>query len=147
MTCDHANENPNICPCPVHCICRNPGQTCHSKPTILPGQWNCPHCGYGEYKKHENWLGRMSDHIEQCPSKPKPKPKRVEAIDHPSHYGGADNPFEHIKVVNALGWGYHIGNCTKYLWRAGRKDSSKLLEDLKKARWYLDEFIKLMESK
>jgi len=70
-----------------------------------------------------------------------------EAVHHPSHYGGADNPYEHIKVVNALGWGYHIGNCTKYLWRVGLKDPSKLLEDLKKARWYLDEYIKLMEKK
>lgn len=69
-----------------------------------------------------------------------------EAVDHPSHYGGADDPYEHIKVAEALGWGYHIGNCTKYLWRAGKKDSAPLLQDLKKARWYLDRFIQFIES-
>lgn len=68
------------------------------------------------------------------------------AIDHPSHYGGADNQFEHIKVAEALGWGYHIGNCTKYLWRVGKKDPSKIMEDLKKARWYLDRYIQLLEG-
>lgn len=68
------------------------------------------------------------------------------AVDHPSHYGGKDDPFEHIKVAEALGWGYHIGNCTKYLWRVGKKDPKKIIEDLKKAAWYLDRYIKLLES-
>lgn len=68
------------------------------------------------------------------------------AVDHPSHYGGADDPYEHIKVAEALGWGYHIGNCTKYLWRAGKKDRAKVIEDLEKARWYLDRFITLLKN-
>lgn len=69
----------------------------------------------------------------------------ADPIDHPKHYGGADDPFEHIKVVEAKGWGYHIGNCTKYLWRAGLKHD-KVLEDLRKARWYLDRYIELLEK-
>ena len=67
-----------------------------------------------------------------------------ESVEHPSHYGGKDNPLEHIKVVEALGWDYWIGNCTKYLWRAGRK-SPNVLEDLKKAKFYLDAKIEMME--
>jgi len=69
----------------------------------------------------------------------------VESVDHPSHYGGKDNPLEHIKVVEALGWCYWIGNCTKYLWRAGKKDKTKVLEDLKKAKFYLDAKIEILE--
>lgn len=71
--------------------------------------------------------------------------KFSEAVDHPDHYGGADDPFEHIKVCEALGWGYHIGNCTKYLWRAGKKHPD-MLEDLRKARWYLDREIQRHEA-
>lgn len=68
------------------------------------------------------------------------------AVDHPSHYGGADNPYEHIKVCEAMGWGYHIGNVTKYLWRAGIKNEATLIEDLEKARWLLDRYITLLKN-
>lgn len=68
------------------------------------------------------------------------------AVDHPPHYGGAEDPFEHIKVAEAKGWGYHIGNATKYMWRAGLK-TPDLLQDLKKAKWYLDRYIELLELK
>jgi hypothetical protein len=33
----------------------------------------------------------------------------------------------------------------KYLWRAGQKEGAPTIEDLKKARWYLDDEIKRME--
>jgi Protein of unknwon function (DUF3310) len=58
-----------------------------------------------------------------------------EAVDHPAHYGGADNPFEAIKVIDAWGLGFALGNCIKYISRAERKGNA--LEDLEKAAWYL----------
>lgn len=58
-----------------------------------------------------------------------------EAVDHPSHYGGADNPYEAIKVIEAWGLGFNLGNTVKYISRAGRKGAA--LEDLRKAAWYL----------
>lgn len=67
------------------------------------------------------------------------------AVHHPQHYGGADNPYEAIKVIEAWGLGFHLGNTVKYISRAGRKDSSKELEDLRKARWYLDREIQRRE--
>jgi len=39
---------------------------------------------------------------------------------------------------------FNLGNAMKYIWRAGSKDS--LIEDLKKARWYLDDEIKRLEG-
>lgn len=57
-----------------------------------------------------------------------------EKIDHPQHYGG-DTVYEAIKVIEAWGLGFNLGNAVKYISRAGRKDN--ILEDLKKARWYL----------
>jgi len=60
-------------------------------------------------------------------------------IDHPDHYGGEDNPYEAIKVIDAWGLGFALGNCLKYLSRAGKKGPA--IEDLRKARWYLDHAI------
>ncbi len=56
-------------------------------------------------------------------------------VDHPPHYGGAENPYEAIKVIEAWGLGFVLGNAIKYVARAGKKGSR--LEDLKKAAWYL----------
>lgn len=60
-------------------------------------------------------------------------------VDHPEHYGGADDPYEAIKVIEriGLGYGFCVGNALKYIKRAGKKgDREDLLTDLKKARWY-----------
>jgi hypothetical protein len=59
----------------------------------------------------------------------------MSSVEHPTHYGGKNNPYEHIKVVETWGLGYHLGNATKYLARAGKKGDTK--EDLEKALWYL----------
>lgn len=60
----------------------------------------------------------------------------AEAVNHPAHYGGEDNPYEAIKVIEAWALGFCLGNTVKYISRAGKKGAA--LEDLKKARWYLD---------
>jgi hypothetical protein len=67
-------------------------------------------------------------------------------IDHPQHYGGADNLYEAIKVIEAWELGFCLGNCIKYISRAGKKDRGKTLEDLKKARWYLNREISKHET-
>jgi hypothetical protein len=56
----------------------------------------------------------------------------AEAVDHPAHYGGANNPYEAIRVIEAWGLGFCLGNALKYICRAGRKGEA--IEDLKKAR-------------
>jgi Protein of unknwon function (DUF3310) len=66
-----------------------------------------------------------------------------DAIDHPSHYGG-DATYEAIKVIEAWDCGFHLGNCLKYISRAGKKNDE--LEDLKKAQWYLERKIKQLEK-
>jgi hypothetical protein len=67
----------------------------------------------------------------------------VTAVDHPAHYGGAENPYEAIKVIEAWALGFHLGNAVKYISRAGRKGDA--LEDLKKAAWYLQRHIERLE--
>jgi hypothetical protein len=60
----------------------------------------------------------------------------AEQVDHPAHYGGADDPYEAIKVIEAWALGFCLGNAVKYISRAGRKGDA--LTDLRKARWYID---------
>ena len=72
---------------------------------------------------------------------------KIEMVNHPQHYGGNDNPYEAIKVIEAWGLDFHLGNTVKYISRAGKKDSDKELQDLKKALWYLERKINNIENK
>ena len=66
------------------------------------------------------------------------KPNRItNAIDHPSHYNRGK--IEIIDFIEDQGLSFHLGNVIKYITRAGSKGDK--LEDLKKARWYLDRYI------
>lgn len=69
-----------------------------------------------------------------------------EHVDHPAHYGGADNPYEAIKVIEAWELGFCLGNTVKYISRAGKKNRFKEAEDLRKARWYLDRRIEQLDG-
>ncbi|MEY2868307.1 MAG: Arthrobacter phage Molivia [Bacteroidota bacterium] len=65
----------------------------------------------------------------------------MESVNNPEHYGGKENTYEAIKVIEAWQLNFHLGNVVKYISRAGKKDKTKLKEDLEKAKWYLDRFI------
>ena len=78
-------------------------------------------------------------------------PKDKEMVNHPLHYGGADNPYEAIKVIEAWEADFNIGTTLRYLCRCGKKTiggsaEEMRLEDLKKARWYLDREIQNIEK-
>lgn len=67
-----------------------------------------------------------------------------ETVNHPAHYGG-DTPYEAIKVIEAWRLGFCLGNAVKYIARAGKKRAAAEIEDLKKARWYIDREIQRLE--
>ena len=64
-------------------------------------------------------------------------PKQEDVINHPSHY--TRGKIEVIDFIEDQGLSFHLGNVIKYVARAGSKGDK--LEDLKKARWYLDRYI------
>lgn len=66
-----------------------------------------------------------------------------EQVNHPDHYKSGG--MEVIDIIENFGLGFHLGNSVKYILRAGRKSPNKL-EDLKKARWYLDRVILVEEG-
>ena len=59
-----------------------------------------------------------------------------EVINHPEHY--KPGIYEAINVIEAWNLNFCLGNSLKYICRAGKKDPSKVVEDLKKAHWYLN---------
>ncbi len=65
----------------------------------------------------------------------------MDLIRKPRHY--TTSRIEPIRVIEAWRLGFHLGNVVKYLARAEHKGAK--LQDLKKARWYLDRQIRLLE--
>lgn len=64
-------------------------------------------------------------------------------INKPAHYAEG-RKHEPIDVIEDWGLGFNLGNCLKYVSRAGRKGDA--VEDLKKARWYLEREIGRLEA-
>lgn len=67
-----------------------------------------------------------------------------DAVNHPSHY--TSGKIEVIEYIEDQQLPYHLGNVVKYISRAGKKDPNKKVEDLKKAQWYLNRYIQLIEG-
>lgn len=72
--------------------------------------------------------------------------EKVEPDTTPSYYGGKENPYEAIKVIQAWDLGFELGNVLKYISRAGKK-TPDALSDLKKAADYLQYEIQKREGK
>ena len=70
-----------------------------------------------------------------------------EKVNHPPHYGGGDNPFEAIKVIEAWELDFCLGNTVKYISRAGKKSKDTEIQDLEKALWYLQRKIETLKAK
>lgn len=69
-----------------------------------------------------------------------------EAVQHPRHYGGARDPYEAIKVIEAWGVGFNVGSALKYIRRAGQKPGESTIVDLDKARFYIEREIQLIRG-
>lgn len=71
-------------------------------------------------------------------------------MNRPAHYTSDPSGVECIQIVRHRN--FNVGNALKYLWRAGLKESGNLeplakqVQDLEKARWYLDDEIKRLKA-
>jgi len=70
----------------------------------------------------------------------------MESVNHPGHYNAGK--IEVIEFIEDQGFGpgFWRGNAIKYAARAGKKDPSKQIEDLKKAVWYLNREIEILSA-
>lgn len=66
----------------------------------------------------------------------------ADLINHPPHYTGHPSGVECIAITEHMN--FCRGNAMKYLWRAGEKGDE--VEDLKKARWYIDREISRLSA-
>lgn len=69
-------------------------------------------------------------------------------VNHPTHYTSGKavcdcgRPIECIDVVRHMD--FNLGNALKYIWRSKYKNGT---EDIKKAIWYLNDYLKHLSTK
>lgn len=122
--------------------CEGCGVTFIHKKEKAQGRWHkyCPEClpKYSKVPKKKDVV--VEPEAQTIVEKVEPEVKAIkeDVINHPSHY--TRGKIEVIDFIEDQQLPYHLGNVIKYIARAGYKGDK--LEDLKKARWYLDRYIK-----
>ena len=88
--------------------------------------------------RHEAYMKQMMEEAEQAG---KEAYSNVDMVNSPPHYNQTGIECIHaISAATGDGFKYYLqGNILKYLWRFDYKD--KPVEDLEKAKWYLDKLI------
>jgi hypothetical protein len=78
-------------------------------------------------------------------AKPVASESQGNAINHPAHYN--TGKIEVIVAIEDWKLGFNLGNTVKYVARAGKKNPNAVLEDLRKAHWYLEREIEGLEQR
>lgn len=122
--------------------CEGCGTTFIHKKEKAQGRWPkyCPEClpKYSKVPKKKEVVDvTLANRIAKTLGEPEVKVVEEDVINHPSHY--TRGKIEVIDFIEDQQLPYHLGNVIKYIARAGYKGDK--LEDLKKARWYLDRYI------
>jgi len=64
-------------------------------------------------------------------------------VNNPNHYSDHPSGVECLTITRHMS--FNIGNAIKYLWRHGKKDPEKTIEDLRKAIFYIEDEIKRLK--
>ena len=93
----------------------------------------------------EFYVNESSD--ESQPTQPtesssKDAPTKTDPVNHPAHYTQHPSGVECIQVTEHMN--FNRGNAIKYIWRAG--DKGDVVQDLQKARWYIDREIQRLTN-
>lgn len=104
-------------------------------------------CGWENYWYfHPSWLESVEELPQHIESEITLREKvSSDVVNAPKHYQFSE--FEPVKVIQAWGLSFCLGNVIKYIARAGRKDSSKLIEDLEKAKRYIELELEYLRGK
>lgn len=101
------------------------------------GLWISPNC--------EQWTKRSDKKSEDRLEDKDKLSDKEDIIGHPNHYC-AGRKYEPKDVIRDWNLNFNLGNAVKYISRNGRKDGNSALQDLKKARQYLDFEIAYLEK-
>ena len=101
--------------------------------------WLC--CGSTDYNRHKVNCTDLKYHPEHCRfgfaeehSAWQKATKKADPVNHPPHYTSHPSGVECITITEHMG--FNLGNALKYIWRADLKHDA--VEDLRKARWYIE---------
>lgn len=98
--------------------------------------WNLDFSPLGETDMYaDNTDDFLSNYEFVCDSKYDVPVALGDAIN-PDHYQSDPSGVQCIEISE--NWSFCLGNALKYMWRSGKKDSSKNIEDLQKAIWYIE---------
>lgn len=109
---------------------------------------SCKNCFYEAFGNGErpcelcDWSSRFISKEVFAESPPKRTIPIVDSVNHPKHY--TQSKIEVIDAIEAWNLNFRLANVVKYVARAEYKNNK--LEDLKKARWYLDREISKLEQ-
>lgn len=134
----------------INAYCDRHTHNCNSCP-LATNDWNVlfpgKKCLYVSISPEED-LDRAIEIIKGESVEPKvaekAEDKKDDPVNHPAHY--TDGKIEVIKYIKDKKLGFCLGNAIKYISRAGKKDPTKTVEDLRKAIWYIEEHIKDIEE-
>lgn len=112
---------------------------------------NCP-CDYDIECEVKHVKDCINDDFKKCLSCWRKECKETsetsvenDPVEHPAHY--TDGKIEVIDYITDKKFDFCLGNAVKYISRAGKKDKEKTVEDLKKAVWYINKEIEILEGK
>jgi hypothetical protein len=97
---------------------------------------------YYRRRDDENELDGAPRHNQPRQPAPGLQDPTPDMVNHPAHYTSHPSGVEAIDVTEHFN--FNLGNCIKYVWRADHKNDA--LEDLRKARFYLDREIARREG-
>ena len=84
--------------------------------------------------EYDGYYGGSEDYLEKT---------KQDMVNHPKHYTDHPSGVECIQVTEHMN--FCLGNAMKYIWRAGLKSDSPV-EDLSKAKWYIERELKRLEQ-
>ena len=97
-----------------------------------------PECGEGQGCEWP-YCGVTTAPLPRCGSR---VTERHDPVNHPKHYTDHPSGIECIQITEHMG--FNLGNAVKYIWRCDLKKDA--IEDLKKAKWYLEREIAKREK-
>lgn len=117
--------------------------------------WLCEHHGFArdprcsECQKYILLENEQLENLKQIfgdrTMENKISPVTSDPVNHPEHYKAGG--IETIDFIEAKNLNYNLGNCVKYISRAGKKDPAKYMQDLMKAAWYLNREIQNLDKR
>lgn len=121
---------------------KNRGLDAEVKYDMEKGKYICT----DETGKWESIDGEFWERVKEDTEEASKEEIKEDIIGHPNHYC-AGRKYEPKDVIRDWNLNFNLGNAVKYISRNGRKDGNSSLQDLKKARQYLDFEIEYLEGR